>query len=91
MKGGEDSEGRLLKTLTIHKDVLHRKCTKITRADLDDYFQSLHFLVRGPGVLQRLVELLYAVHVILLSQVQQLLLGALWAERRKVKEQTEKH
>ncbi|EAW50292.1 hCG2041305, partial [Homo sapiens] len=36
----------------------------------------------GPGILQRLVELLYAVHVILLSQVQQLLLGTLWGEGR---------
>lgn len=45
--------------------------------DLDDDLQGLHFLVRGPGVLQGLVELLYAVHVVLLSQVQQLLLGPL--------------
>lgn len=75
--GGPLKTGRPQRSST--REILKGR-NKVTRPDLDDDFQSLHFLVRGPGVLQRLVELLDAVHVILLSQVQQLLLGALRVE-----------
>lgn len=46
-------------------------------SDLDDDFQGFDFLVCSPGLLQRLVELFNAVHIVLLGQVQQLPLWAL--------------
>lgn len=44
---------------------------------LDDDLQGFDLLVRGPGLLQGLVELLDAVGIILLREVQQLPLGTL--------------
>lgn len=67
-----------------------REDSKSPWPDLDNNLQSLHFLVRGPGILQGLVELLYAVHIILLGQVQQLPLGSLWAEKVEHPAQEEK-
>lgn len=46
-------------------------------SDLDDDFQGFDFLVWTPCLLQRLVELFNAVHIVLLGQVQQLPLWAL--------------
>lgn len=47
---------------------------KTHKTDLDDYFQSFYFLIRGPCILQRLVQFFNSVHIILLSQIQQLFL-----------------
>lgn len=44
---------------------------------LDDDLQGFDLLIRGPGLLQGLVQLLDAVGVILLGEVQQLSLGTL--------------
>lgn len=44
---------------------------------LDDDLQGFNLLVGGPGLLQRLVQLLDAVGVILLGEVEQLSLGTL--------------
>lgn len=51
---------------------------------LDDDLQGSDLLVRGPGLLQGLVELLNAVGVILLGEVQQLSLGALHTQKSKI-------
>lgn len=44
---------------------------------LDDDLQGFDFLVSCPGFLQRLVQLLNAVSIILLGEVEQLSLGTL--------------
>lgn len=49
---------------------------------LDDDLQGFDLLVRGPGLLQGLVQLLNAVGVILLGEVQQLSLGALNTDKQ---------
>lgn len=54
---------------------------------LDDDLQGFDLLVRGPGLLQGLVQLLNAVGVILLGEVQQLSLGALNTQTNKASSQ----
>lgn len=44
---------------------------------LDDYLQGFDLLVRGPGLLQGLVQLLDTVGVVLLGEVEKLPLGTL--------------